>query len=94
MLKSLSLRAEDVGDQPFHYGKGCAICNHTGYHGRRGIYEYLRINEPIRHLITENKPTVVIRDKARELGMRTLREDGIRCILDGYTTPEEVLKYT
>ncbi len=94
ILKSLSLREEDVGDQPFHYGKGCAICNHTGYHGRRGIYEYLRITEPIRNLITENKPTVVVRDKARELGMRTLREDGIRCILDGYTTPEEVLKYT
>ncbi|MFT7514113.1 MAG: type IV pilus assembly protein PilB [Candidatus Omnitrophota bacterium] len=94
MLKSLSLRPEEMGEQPFFYGKGCAVCNHTGYRGRRGIYEYLRINETIRNLITENKPTVVIRDKARELGMRTLREDGVRCILDGYTTPEEVLKYT
>jgi type IV pilus assembly protein PilB len=94
MLKSLHLSPEDVGSQAFYYGAGCAACNQTGYRGRRGIYEYLRITEPIRRLIVDNKPTVVIRDKARELGMRTLREDGVRCILDGLTTPEEVLKYT
>ena len=94
MLKSLSLTEEDVGGQPFYYGVGCASCNQTGYRGRRGIYEYLRVTEPIRRLIVDNKPTVVIRDKARELGMRTLREDGVRCILDGVTTPEEVLRYT
>lgn len=52
------------------------------------------MNDPIRNLITERRPTVVIRDRARELGMRTLREDGIRCILDGVTTMEEVIKYT
>jgi type IV pilus assembly protein PilB len=83
-----------VGDRSFYYGQGCLQCNETGYKGRRGIYEYLRISDPIRDLISEKKPTLVIRDKAMELGMRTLREDGIRCILDGYTTVEEVLKYT
>ena len=93
-LKSMGLRQEDVGEQPFYYGEGCMTCNQTGYKGRRGIYEYLRITDPIRELINDRRPTVVIREKARELGMRTLREDGIRTILDGHTTVEEVLRYT
>ena len=83
-----------MGGQPFYYGEGCQQCNNTGYKGRRGIYEYLRINDDLARLINERKPTVVLRNKAIELGMRTLREDGIRCILDGYTTVEEVLRYT
>ncbi|HMP71668.1 MAG TPA: GspE/PulE family protein [Kiritimatiellia bacterium] len=94
ILQQLGLTREAVGDRSFYYGQGCLQCNETGYKGRRGIYEYLRISDPIRTLISEKKPTLVIRDKAMELGMRTLREDGIRCILDGYTTVEEVLKYT
>jgi type IV pilus assembly protein PilB len=94
ILEQLNLNAEQVGSQPFYYGVGCLQCNETGYRGRRGVYEYLRVTDPIRELISERKPTLVIRDKAIELGMRPLREDGIRCILDGYTTVEEVLKYT
>jgi type IV pilus assembly protein PilB len=94
VLVKVNLTRKEVGDRPFHYGKGCLTCNQTGYKGRRGIYEYLRVSEPIRRLITEKKPTLIIRDRARQLGMRTLREDGVRCILDGYTTVEEVLKYT
>jgi len=94
ILERLNLSADAVGDRPFFYGSGCAHCNNTGYRGRRGIYEYLKIRDPIRELISQRKPTLVIREKAIELGMRTLREDGIRCILDGYTTVEEVLKYT
>lgn len=93
-LRSLGLTRAQIENRPFYFGAGCAKCNETGYRGRRGIYEYLRISDPIRKLITERKPSLVMRDKAVELGMRTLREDGIRCILDGYTTVEEVLKYT
>jgi len=93
-LKSIGLRREDVGDQVFYTGNGCETCNQTGYKGRRGLFEYLRASDPIRELINERAPTLEINNKARELGMRTLREDGIRCILDGYTTIEEVLKYT
>ncbi|WFB37032.1 ATPase, T2SS/T4P/T4SS family [Kiritimatiellota bacterium B12222] len=93
-VKSLGLTREIIGDNEFYFGAGCENCHDTGYHGRRGIYEYLKITDPIRHLITERRPTVVVRDRARELGMRTLREDGIRCILDGLTTIEEVVKYT
>ena len=93
-ISQLNLTAEDVGGQPFYFGPGCSACNSTGYFGRRGIYEYLQISDAIAALINEKRPTIVIRDKAVELGMRTLREDGIRCILDGYTTMEEVLRYT
>ncbi|MBQ7251357.1 MAG: Flp pilus assembly complex ATPase component TadA [Kiritimatiellae bacterium] len=94
ILKRLGLTEKQTGGRPFYYGAGCSYCNQTGYKGRRGIYEYLRVKDPIRDLINLRKPTLVIRDKAVEMGMRTLREDGIRCILDGYTTVEEVLKYT
>jgi type IV pilus assembly protein PilB len=94
ILEQLNLTKDQVAGRPFYYGAGCLQCNETGYKGRRGIYEYLRVTDPIRELINERKPTIVIRDKAAEMGMRTLREDGVRCILDGYTTVEEVLKYT
>ena len=94
IIEQLSLSDESVGGRDFYFGAGCSTCNQTGYKGRRGIYEYLRLKDPIRALIDQRKPTLVIRDKAIELGMRTLRDDGIRCILDGYTTVEEVLKYT
>ena len=92
VLEQLRLRREEIGSRPFFYGEGCDECNQTGYKGRRGIYEYLRVRDPIRALINDRKPTLVIRDRARELGMRTLREDGVRCILDGSTTVEEILK--
>ncbi|MCX7010664.1 MAG: ATPase, T2SS/T4P/T4SS family, partial [Kiritimatiellaeota bacterium] len=94
MLEQLGLNEESVGGRSFYFGAGCSVCNQTGYKGRRGIYEYLRLKDPIRELIDQRKPTLVIRNKAIELGMRTLRDDGIRCIFDGYTTVEEVLKYT
>ena len=94
LLARLKLSRTDVGDRPFYVGTGCPYCNETGYHGRRGIYEYLSVTEPIRELINDRQPTLLIRERAIELGMRTLREDGIRNILDGNTTSDEVLKYT
>lgn len=94
VLGILDLTREDVGGRSFFYGAGCSSCNDTGYHGRRGIYEYLSVSEPIRKMINERQPTLVIRQKAIELGMRTMREDGIRNLLDGYTTVDEVAKYT
>ena len=94
VMKTLGVKEKDVEGRNFFYGRGCAKCNETGYHGRRGIYEYLTVTEPIRRLINERKPTLIIKDKAVEMGMRTLREDGIRNVLDGYTTVEEVVKYT
>ncbi len=93
-LKRLDLRRENAGDRPFYYGRGCSKCNGTGYKGRKGVFEYLRISDPIRELINERRPTLFIRERARELGMRTMREDAIRNVLDGYTTVDEVLRYT
>ncbi len=93
-LQLLDLTRKDVGENLFYYGKGCSNCNNTGYKGRKAITELLTLSNKIRELILKNSPTVVIRDKARELGMQTMREDGIRAILNGETTMEEVLKYT
>ena len=93
-LALLNLSPHDLGDKVFHYGRGCSACNDTGYKGRKGIFELLIISEPIRTLINERAPTVVLRQKAVELGMVTLREDGLRSIFEGGTTIEEVVKYT
>jgi len=94
LLSRLGLSPYDIGDKTFYFGKGCADCNNTGYKGRKGLYELLKVSDPIRMMINERSPGVVIRQKAVELGMNTLREDGLRCIFDGVTTIEEVLKYT
>lgn len=94
VLGRLGLTPYDVGDKMFFYGKGCNECNHTGYKGRKGLFELLKVNDPIRTLINEKAPSVVLRQKAMELGMSTLRADGLRCIFEGITTIEEVLKYT
>jgi type IV pilus assembly protein PilB len=93
-LATLNLSPHDLGDKVFYYGRGCANCNDTGYKGRKGIFELLVINDALRTLINERAPTVVIRQKAVELGMVTLREDGLRGIFDGDTTIEEIVKYT
>ena len=93
-LALLGLSPHDLGEKVFHYGRGCSTCNDTGYRGRKGIYELLVISDAIRTLINERAPTVVLRQKAVELGMVTLREDGLRSIFDGDTTIEEVVKYT
>jgi type IV pilus assembly protein PilB len=93
-LSLLNLSPHDLGDKVFHYGRGCSTCNDTGYKGRKGIFELLVISEGVRALINERAPTVVLRQKAVELGMVTLREDGLRSIFEGDTTIEEVVKYT
>ena len=91
-LSLLNLSPHDIGDKVFYYGRGCANCNDTGYRGRKGIFELLVNSEPVRRLINERQPAVVLRQKAVELGMVTLREDGLRSIFDGATTIEEVVK--
>jgi type IV pilus assembly protein PilB len=94
ILNQLGISAHELGDKSFFTGAGCDSCGQSGYRGRRGLYELLNITEPIRELITNRAPTVVIKQKAVELGMNTLREDGLRNIYLGNTTIEEVLKYT
>ena len=94
VLNQLNLSQSDIGNKHFYTGAGCSTCNGSGYKGRKGLYELLDITDPLRELITQKAPTLVIRQKAIELGMITLREDGLRNIFDGETTIEEVLKYT
>jgi type IV pilus assembly protein PilB len=94
LIGQLDLELKDVGDKEFFYGKGCPHCNETGYRGRMGIYEMLRMSEPLRDLVSQRSPALVIRQKALEEGMRTLRDDGLRAIYNGETSIEEVIKYT
>jgi general secretion pathway protein E/type IV pilus assembly protein PilB len=75
-------------------GRGCQKCRGTGFKGRLGIFEIFRVEEEIEQMIYENRNLVELREKARDLGMRTLRQDGIRKVLAGQTTIEEVLKAT
>jgi len=94
ILRQLGLSSHEVGDKNFFTGQGCDSCNGSGYKGRQGLFELLKISDPIRELIISKSPSVVIKQKAVELGMQTLREDGLRNIYEGHTTIEEVLKYT
>jgi type IV pilus assembly protein PilB len=94
LLSQLGISPHELGDKQFYTGAGCEVCGQSGYRGRAGLYELLNITEPIRELITNRAPSVVIKQKAIELGMNTLREDGLRNIYLGKTTIEEVLKYT
>jgi type IV pilus assembly protein PilB len=94
LLAELGISRQDIGEKQFFYGKGCDACNNTGYKGRKGIYELLRVTDPICELINERAPTVILKQKAVELGMVTLRQDGLRSIFAGDTTIEEVLRYT
>jgi len=94
LLTELGIQRRDIGEKQFYYGKGCDACNNTGYKGRKGIYELLKMTDPLHELINERAPTVVLKQKAIELGMVTLRQDGLRSIFAGDTTIEEVLKYT
>ncbi len=94
ILTQLGVSPHELGDKSFYTGKGCPSCGNTGYKGRAGLFELLDVSDPIRELIIERAPSVVVKQKAVELGMTTLREDGLRAIYQGSTTIEEVLKYT
>jgi len=75
-------------------GKGCASCSQSGYKGRKGIFEIFQIDDSIQRLIFDQAPATVLRTRAREMGMRTLREDGMLKVASGVTTLEEVLRAT
>ncbi len=93
-MRVLNLNPDEIAKATIFKGKGCPECGRTGYRGRRGIYEIFVLDEEVRQLIYERVPANVLRTRARELGMRTLREDGVRKIMTGMTTPEEVIAIT
>jgi type II secretory ATPase GspE/PulE/Tfp pilus assembly ATPase PilB-like protein len=84
----------EAGTHTYYHGKGCVQCRQTGYRGRSGIFEMLEMRQAIRKLVFENANQEVIREKAIEQGMVSLREAGIRKLKDGVTTFEEVLRST
>jgi general secretion pathway protein E/type IV pilus assembly protein PilB len=93
-MRSLGLDAAAVQSATLRYGRGCDNCNGTGCRGRMGIFEIFVIDDEVRKLIYDKVSSSVLRQRAREMGMRTLREDGIRKVLAGLTTPEEVIRAT
>ena len=93
-LKTLNIDPAKAQNAKFTKGKGCSDCNKNGYRGRMGIFEIFVVDDEARKLIYEKVPSSVLRIKAREMGMRTLREDGTRKVLAGQTTPDEVIRAT
>lgn len=94
VLQALGINEIEAAGMTFLRGKGCPKCNGVGYKGRMGIFEMFVVNEELQQMIYEGRTLVELRQKARELGMRTMREDGIRKVSSGLTTPDEVLKVT
>ena len=93
-MRALGITAEMLKGATLMKGRGCNNCNNTGNRGRFGVFEIFIIDDEARKLIYDQAPTSVLRARAREMGMRTLREDGVRKILAGLTTPEEVIRST
>jgi type IV pilus assembly protein PilB len=93
-LFELGLKVEDVAGKSFYYGRGCDMCNSTGYRGRQGLYEFMTLDDEMRNLIVQHASTQQLRIEAKRRGMRTLRQCGLLAIYDGVTTIEEVVKET
>lgn len=93
-LIEMGFEVEKLKDFSFYKGKGCKNCNNIGYRGRVGIYELLDMNETLRDMAYRMAPTDEMRKAAREMGMSTLKEDGLRRAKDGITTIEEVFIVT
>ncbi|MGA2581676.1 MAG: ATPase, T2SS/T4P/T4SS family [Tepidisphaeraceae bacterium] len=93
-LMELELRADDVAGKTFYYGKGCSVCNNTGYKGRMGLYEIMTLDDDIKDMIIQHASTQQLRLEAKKRGMRTLRQCGLMAIYDGVTSIEEVVRET
>ncbi|MDQ2824892.1 MAG: Flp pilus assembly complex ATPase component TadA [Verrucomicrobiota bacterium] len=93
-LRALRIEAGQLQEAEVMKPVGCDQCRNTGYKGRMGIFEIFIIDDDVRHMINKRSSTLLLRQKARELGMRTLREDGVRKVLAGLTSAEEVISIT
>ena len=93
-LRSLNLKPDQIEQANFRKGHGCDKCRGMGYKGRMGLFEICVLDDEIRRMVNEGLSVSMIRQRARDLGMRTLREDGIRKVLGGMTTPDEVISAT
>ena len=93
-MRILNIDDAQLAESTIMGPNGCESCRNSGYRGRLGIYEIFNVDDEVRHLINENLSTPQLRRRARELGMRTLREDGIRKVLAGTTSASEVISVT
>ncbi len=93
-LRAFNMSSDDAKAGTFMRGKGCDSCNGTGFRGRMGIFEIFVLNDEIESMIYDNVSTQKLRAKAREIGMRSMREDGVRKVTAGMTTFEEVINVT
>ena len=93
-VSGLGLDRSQLHEATILHGAGCEACKHRGYKGRAGIFEIFVVDDEVRHMVNNKSTTVELRKRAREMGMRTLREDGIRKVLAGMTTAEEVISAT
>jgi type IV pilus assembly protein PilB len=93
-IRALGLRPEQLSDATVMQAVGCGNCRQTGFRGRLAIVEIFTIDDEVKNMINDNLTTSQLKKRARELGMRTLREDGIRKALNGMTTAAEVIEIT
>jgi type II secretion system protein E len=93
-LRALQIEPGQIREAQIMKPVGCEQCRQIGYKGRMGIFEIFIIDDEVRHMINKRSSTLMLRQRARELGMRTLREDGVRKILAGLTSGEEVISIT
>jgi len=94
VMEEMGVSQSEVKENPIFKGAGCEKCSHTGFLGRKGIYELLLMNDDIRELILEKAPSNVIKEKGRSQGMQTLREAGWHKVKEGISTISEVLRVT
>ena len=93
-LSVLGVGEEQASTASFMHGIGCEKCGDIGFRGRKGVFEIFIVNQEIEEMIYHNVSIVELRKKAREMGMRSMREDGFRKVLAGITTLDEVLMVT
>jgi len=93
-LLELQLYRRDVEGRTFYRGRGCDNCNHSGYRGRRAIFEVMEMDDHLRELVMHQASTNVLRNEAKKRGMRALRESGLLAVFEGQTTIDEVVRET
>jgi len=93
-LAMLDISPDDVVDKKFFHGRGCQLCNNTGFKGRIGLYEFMLMNDQLRELVNRGASTEKLRDLALQTGMRSLRLAGLEKVYSGVTSIEEVIRET
>lgn len=93
-LFDLQLKREELNGKRFYRGRGCDVCNNTGYKGRVGLFELMIMNDELRDMVMNNSTVDALRDTGRRYGMVTLRDAGYDFMFEGTTTADEVIRET